>query len=874
MDGKTPPSLLDSCVDRAAAVAERHRVEILSIDVFDTLLWRAVPEPVDAFTLVGRSLAAAGHLLVPAKGFTPLRVAAEARARARCERERDTTEVTLEEIYQELPPGLVGAAEAGEMAALEIEVERSITFADLAVIDLVQRLQTSLGVRVVLVSNTYLSGTQMQHLLDREPFSGIDLEEIFTSSDHRCHKGSGLFDIVVRTLGVPGKRVLHLGDDPDSDVACPAKSGIHGVLLTRRPEPLPCVLEREGVERGDPVRRRRAPLYEECGDFGLTALRAKALRRPEGAALDDEDRICWSTGATVLGPVLSAFAEWVHQRADETGAGRLFCVMREGAFLAPLLEAARVQRRGHVEVSTLWLSRFVSTQAAVTEASAAEVEAFLQRRRAPTVAQACDGLGLTPARLPGLAGRGGDRLDDPALRRRFVQLVTEDDDLRAMIRTHCSAARQRLIRYVQRTVGEGSGELTLVDIGWGGTIQAGLDAALRAEGVDRPTRGLYLVTNDAAIDRALDGLAVEGFLGTFGLPEPAVRWLIRSPEILEQVCMPEIGSLVGFDDEGRPVNAAAPGNPVQAAQRRAAQAGVFAFQEVWGRYRSIVPDEHHTLDRRAAPLLLNTLLRFVVDPTPDEARVFGSWMHDENWGSPGAETVLSGVAAERIAHLSPLQLLELPMDRLYWPFGLAALHNPPLARAAAAVASGELPAEVFTGVAADAIVYVDYGAGLLPRRELSLRPNSQGLYYLRQEVDAHPLRAVGIGFPAGPGIVRLDWMQLRFHLSGQSEPITVDIRWPEGDARLRYHDAQTLSANLLFGPSRRPRLSFACPEHWGLDAYRAEVELGFGWLAGAAGLAPRRDRATVALALARRARPRARQVLQLGRSVASRVRRA
>lgn len=866
-----PVAIADSCVARARAVAERKAVKVLSLDVFDTLLWRVVPEPVDAFPLVGRSLLAAGHLQVPAEAFAPLREAAEARARARSLRERSTPEVTLEEVYQELPAAVVGNSSPADLAAVEVEVERSITFPDLSVIDLINTLQGSLGPKVVLVSNTYLSAKQMRRLLDREPFTSIQFDEVFTSSDHRRHKGSGLFDVVLRTLGVFGDQVLHLGDDPDSDIACSARSGINGVLLTRRPEPLPIVLEREGVTHGDATRHRRAPLHDQVGDFGLTAMRAKALRRPERSLLGADEEACWATGAAVLGPVLTAFAEWVHDRAEALGASRVFCVMREGAFLAPLLDAARRQRRGGVEVSTLWLSRYVCTQAAILTASPSEIESFLQRRRAPTLAHACEGLGLTPQDLPGLANRGGDRLDDSELRRSFL-LAVGDDELRAKVVAYCAAARCRLVEYVTRTLGQGSGEALLVDIGWGATIQVGLDVALRGEGVRLPTRGLYLITNDVAVERVLDGMAVEGFLGTFGLPQRAIRWIVRSPEVLEQVCMPEVGSLLGFDDRGQPVTAPPGGDPGQHAQRQAVRSGVFAFQEVWARYRGIVPGEHHTLDERARPLLLNSLLRFVVAPTCEEARVFGSWIHDENWGSGSAESVLSGVAAERLKYLSPLQLLEIPMARLYWPFGLAALENPPLARAAAAVAFGELPPEVFTGQDTHATIYIDYGAGFLPRRQAAVQPNSQGLYYFRQHVEARPLRAVAIGFPPGPGLVRLDWMQLRFHLRGQSEPTIVDVRWPEGDHRLRYHDAVTLSANLLHGPHRPPRLSFECPAEWGLDPYGVEVELGFGWLTSAPGTPPTRDRAAVALALARRAYPRGRAVLQLGRALAGRLR--
>ncbi len=869
---RVSPTGEDACVARARALAEQKGVKVLSLDVFDTLLWRVVPEPVDAFLLLGRALVEAGQLLVPAEAFARLREVAERRARARSRRVRATPEVSLEQVYEELPASVVGDASPAALADLELEFERSISFPDLAVIQLARDLQASMGIRLVLVSDTYFSAVQLRRLIDRKPFTDIHVEQVFTSADHGRNKGGGLYEFVLRDTAIAGAEVLHLGDDPDGDVRHPRALGIHAVVLTRRPDPLPTVLEREGTSRSPGVQRPRAPLHDGARDFGLTALRAKTLRRGEVANWSEGDRTSWSAGAAVFGPVFTGFAEWVQERAAEVGAREVFCVMREGAFLVPLLEEARRHRGGGAEARTLWLSRYACSQAAVITGSAEEIEAFLRRREPPTLAMACEGLGLDLARLGGLSEYADGRLDDGVLRRRFLDAVTDGGPLQAGIVEHCSKARRRLVQHVVSTVGRRSGRAVLVDLGWGATIQAGLDVALRAERVELETIGLYLLTNEASVDRVLDGVSAHGFLGTLGLPEDTIRWIMRSPEIIEQLCMPEIGSLQGFDDEGEPVTTPVRPEPGQTTERRALQNGVLAFQQEWAGYRDVVPAEHHALHDLARPLLRAALLRFVVDPTREEATTFGAWVHDENWGSDAAQTVLSGAAGERLDYLTPLALLELPMDRIYWPFGLAALHNPPLARAAAAVAFGQVPGDLFTAEETHATVYVDYGAGLLPRHQPRVRANSRGLYYLRQRVHAHPLRAVGVGFPPGPGLVRLDWMRMRFGLRGRSEPVIVDVRWPEDAARFRYHNAERLSDNLLFGARRAPRIAYDCPDEWGLDTYSVEVEVGFAWLASAPGPRPRRDRASVALALARRAYPRARKLVALAQTLAGRLR--
>src|SRR4051812_47065083 len=67
----------------AVAILDNNDIEVLTLDVFDTALWRTVPEPVDAFPLLGASLVECGPVrphVAPAS-FANVRQAAERQAR-------------------------------------------------------------------------------------------------------------------------------------------------------------------------------------------------------------------------------------------------------------------------------------------------------------------------------------------------------------------------------------------------------------------------------------------------------------------------------------------------------------------------------------------------------------------------------------------------------------------------------------------------------------------------------------------------------------------------------------------------------------------------------------------------------------------------
>src|SRR5207302_5632840 len=187
-----------------------------------------------------------------------------------------------------------------------------------------------------------------------------------------------------------------------------------------------------------------------------------------------------------------------------------------------------------------------------------------------------------------------------------------------------------------------------------------------------------------ALDRALDGVAIHGYLGEFGVPEGPVAAIRRSPEILEQVCMPDSGSQVDLTEELAPVLADAEARPLQSVERAAVQQGVLAFQRAWTRYRSAVPGSLDSLTGELRPRLLAMVARAVVAPTADEAALFAGWMHDENFGSARVEAITAGPTVRALRYLDPQALTRIPMTELYWPYGLAALHDEHLAASVAA----------------------------------------------------------------------------------------------------------------------------------------------------------------------------------------------
>ncbi|MDP8937078.1 MAG: hypothetical protein M3O23_05025, partial [Actinomycetota bacterium] len=822
----------DSRLVEAVRLLEHGSFEVLSLDIFDTLLWRVVPEPVDAFVLLGQHLLDAGRLdpAVSPHLFARLRERAEWKAREKVRRPGCAPEVTLDQIHAELPSHLVPGGRIGDLEGMELAFEKGITFPDLDVVAMAHWAQTTMATRLVLVSDTYFSERQLRELLARDPFTELDVERIFASSQYGAGKGSGLYGTVLRSLDVRPGAVLHVGDNAAADVERPRAEGIRAVHFDKFPGRLGAILEDEGLCRRDHRQAVKPTLDPVGGDFGLTALRSKAVSRVAGIRGSAAADPYWRFGASVLGPVFVAFAEWVHRRAQAQGIDTVYCMMREGEFLTRLVNGARHYVDSPVRARPIWLSRQVCSRAAITTADGDELARFLDRRLPPTVKQFCRSIGIGMEQLAEVHTGGDHTLDDPELLRRVLGHVTGDPATRAAVLAGAARLRGRLIDYFLATVDDDHRPVVLVDLGWGGTIQAYLDRALQLGGADVATVGLYLLTNEGVLDRMLAGLNAEGFLASGGLP-PDASWIIRCPEILEQVCMHDEGSLVDFSDDTQPVLGPPDHSPSQGLQRAAVQAGILAFQQEWARYSAVVPPRARWLDTGARAQLTKMVTRFVVRPTVEETALFAGWSHDQGFGSRDTEAMVVPAAARALPHMTPRHLLELPMTKAYWTFALASMYSPSTAMAAAAIAEGWLPGEALDpSQPCDVRVLIDQGGGFHETACVFAGPNTNGLCYARAEVGGRPIRAVMLRVGDGTALLRVDWVRLVLARQGEGTPTVVSLTGSDDLPATMLQGGRALSQNVLLSHAAPPEVVYRCPPEWGSAVYRAEVEMAFGWM--------------------------------------------
>lgn len=784
---------------------------VLSFDIFDTVLWRRVPRPTDVFPILAARLKAQGVCpeWLPEAAFRRMRIDAERAARRHraegltsdapaadgssrkaavrealdkaseadaSEVRTPSTEVSLFDIWAEMPLRLFDGATLEDLVDAEVRAERDFTVVDLDVAEII-RLAQKHEVPTIFVSDTYFTENHLARLLDRPELGDLSGVRIFRSHEHGLDKASGLFEVVLRQLGCRPEQLVHVGDNLVADVDTPGEIGVRTVHYDRVTEEFAEVLERE-QESMDSFGPYGALLDLEHGDFGLTSLRAKTLEAVPYSTICDS-RTAWRFGAGVLGPVLTGFAEWVAERAHEAGRRVIWCPMREGTVLSALINNAADARGWDVEARPLWLSRHVASLAALDPVDPDQLEGFLGRSYRLTVRQLLSTLGLRVGEVPALAQVLDNVLDDDGIVTAVRDALLETPHLRNRLAVTVTQARERLLTELRRVGALDQPEIALVDLGWGGTIQYYLAQALRRAGTGVTAAGYYLATDHRSNKLYLSGLHMEGYLGAAGHPHDVVATLVRSPEVLEQCVNDFCGSLIGFNDDGSPLLSAQHDAPSQTQERRAAQDGVFAFQRQWYRYAEL--GSWPSLTGAARERLAAIVVSALKVPTDAEGALFGKWGHEDNFGSSVVTHLIPDDLIAAVPYMSPLDLADLDMRDAFWP-ALIAASDVQLAGAARALAGGGIERDVFemseerTNSRLSAMNTAgDWNLESWRR----LRINHNGLSFARLHFGGrHGLvSGLSLALPGRPALVRVDWIELNGVRVGRSEPEI--LRWEQ-----------------------------------------------------------------------------------------------
>lgn len=584
-------------------------ITCLSLDCFDTLIWRNLNKPTDLFADLGIA------------GGPDMRIGGEHVARLDGPFARDTDEVTLDQIYAAmLPPGADSALREAAIAA-ELDAEARHCFGFAPTRDLMAAAKAR-GLTIAMVSDTYLTEPQLRALIAAA--AGDDvlamIDRIFCSSAYGIAKAGGLFVPVLQELGLSPQAMLHVGDNPVADQEAPAKLGIHTAHLVQ--------FDADSAQRLR-LEAAAATLIDQA--TGWTS----PIHQPHRAAiaLRAHDDAAYMIGHDVIGPLMDGFAGWLREEADamEARTGkppRLLFLLRDGhlpaaAFLARYPDWA--DRVARVEIS-----RYIAYGTSFTDEQA--IRDFLHPRLPSREWR-------TIGRQLGFFRDEIDKLAKDATPKRFLEAVMRPGNVQKILTRSAKFAERTAAHLRSHGVNDGDAVM-LVDVGYNGTVQNLIEPVLRRV-MKLEIAGRYLAMSEAT----MAGLDKKGLLDVRNYDPRVLHGLWQFIAIVEQLCTLAQGSTINYKDDGTPVREAPGLKGAQSDLRDRAQVACLDYIADVGKGFIRPPLSDTAETRRQAAAAALTRLLFL--PIASEVALFERFDHDMNLGTRDVARMIDPEAAAR-----------------------------------------------------------------------------------------------------------------------------------------------------------------------------------------------------------------------------------
>jgi FMN phosphatase YigB (HAD superfamily) len=458
------------------------RIKLIGFDIFDTLLCRPLLDPETNKAIVSKRI-----------GGDAGRLYAEYRGKAeQLAREAKGSDVGLDEIYANLGELThLSQTNLQRLRRMEEGVEEASLDGRTEMVDLYKRaLET--GKKIALISDMFLPRSLIIKSLDK--FGIEKWDALFLSNEIGLRKDHGdLYKHVLEYYGIKPEEMLMIGDNERSDVQIPSDMGMAFLHFFR-----PTELAR-GLPRFANLISQHEHLQNIDAEVTLGLVVRKNFSQVHYETVDPDSFLPaapYNWGYGLVGPLLTSFAFWLHQKAQEDGIDKLFFLSREGRIMQQVYDAwwndagedwpgseyLVISRRAAGVAALSTFDEIIDI--AKKDYFSNTLEKFLLTRFGISLARSEWEEYASPLRLePGSIIRIENH--------QVGHLLAFLKSLETKIYAKAQAERGFFQRYLVEKGLSDSDRQAVVDIGYGGSVQAYLNKLLA-----RKVQGYYLMTDE------------------------------------------------------------------------------------------------------------------------------------------------------------------------------------------------------------------------------------------------------------------------------------------------------------------------------------------------------------------------------------------
>lgn len=184
------------------------KYDVISFDIFDTLVLRPFAKPSDLFYVVEKRL----NYINAFSSFANVRRTAEKEARDRNQFNYGNREVTIDDIYSIVEQKTGIPKEKGICTELETEIDYCFANPYMKIVfDIVKRQNK----KIIITSDMYLPENKLKIILNKCGYDGYT--KLYVSCDYKASKANGeLYDYIKNDF--VNNTIVHIGDNYEADV--------------------------------------------------------------------------------------------------------------------------------------------------------------------------------------------------------------------------------------------------------------------------------------------------------------------------------------------------------------------------------------------------------------------------------------------------------------------------------------------------------------------------------------------------------------------------------------------------------------------------------------------------------------------------------
>ena len=467
--------------------------DVISFDIFDTLIIRNLYHPTDLFKVMEK--------VFGLKDFARIRLEAEKRAN-KVANSKGRANANLKEIYDamEFSKGLGHGEIELDMESRFCEHNRTMW--------VLYRHAIALGKTVILTSDTYFSQEEMLYLLQSCGYTSFN--ELFLSSLSNYSKRDGsIFALISNRYPKSKYKVLHIGDNEISDHIMPELHGIDSFHY------------RKGSDRFPRLLKSDSEVFNIISN-GIVS-----------NCLLEKTSYFFELGVSVFGPLYYSFIQWIRRSAEEEGIENLYFLSRDGYLMKKVYDCLGGDNSQYLYVSRLVVKR------ALLGIHGIDSEKIIDQNISGIPLVNLASLLVPVMDIGGLQGTRFERakvdVGQAELNRDFIEF------LQCKNLDYLASQLSLLLRYFDMVGMTRHKTIGIVDIGWNGRIQDGLQTLFESCGINTRIIGHYVGIEDHPANRQRSQLnLMKGYAFFLERPE-------YTKELYEDFFTAPHGSVLGYE---------------------------------------------------------------------------------------------------------------------------------------------------------------------------------------------------------------------------------------------------------------------------------------------------------------------------------------